>query len=258
VDDEMEWTTMARLRTDAADGALEIPLSRRKLLFLGATGAVSIALFRPGGGVQTAEARPAKNPGTQTKPPFAVGLNSGDAFDTIIIDPGGLSSGDPSFTRAGTRLRVLGLCPEGNPAALGAIDWMTVDIGYAPYHDTPFLAWSFRNGPVPQISSPLTITVPVDGSQGLQLIVAYRRIGSAEPVRSTIRFATGTDSGVPKLVDGIYLVALPDSSGSLPDWRKHQLLTEGEDASNEGLCLYEKQQSSLVPSNRPHLMISIS
>ncbi len=248
---------MTRSRTQAI-GALDASLSRRKLLLLGTTGVLSVALLRSGNVLQRAEASAQPRHALGTAAPLSVGFSPAGLDHTLVIDAGRLESGDTRLVGEGARFKILGLYPANDPAAHASLDWLTIDISYAPYHDTPFMAWSFRNGPVPRSSSPFTVTVPVEESAGLNLLVSYRLAGAVAPVESTIRFAAGRESGTPKLAEGVYLIALPDAHQALPDWQQYELLPESLDGDCDRLCLYERLQAEYVPVQRPYVAVSIS
>jgi hypothetical protein len=233
-------------------------MSRRRLLALGAGGMLSLTLARPGSFVQTAEAKPAKGQPSRVVAPLSIGFNSGGADDVVLIDAGSLPSGDPELALRGARFKVLELCPSNDPVALETLQWLTVDVAYTPYHDTHFLAWSFYNGSVPRLSAPLAVTVPIEEPAGLHLLVSYQIAGASELVQSVVRLSTGQESGTPKLATGIYVVALAGTDGTLPDWRKHQLVTESTETGRTCWVLYEKVRADYVAARIPHLLVSIS
>lgn len=237
-------------------GVTSVSLSRRELLTLSAAGLLSATLLRQGSFTRVAEASaPDDAPGNA--PTCAIGVNPLGAEDETVVDAGSFEHGDAGFVDSGVRFRVLGLCPSADPDALALLEWLTVDVSYAPYHDTPFLAWSFRNGTCPQTSAPLTITVPVEEQTGLQLVITCKLAGVDEPVQSTVRLVTGQEEGTPKLVAGTYVVALAGLGHDLPGWQQHQLVTESD--ADGHLCqrLYEAAGDEHHAVRCPHLLVSI-
>lgn len=229
-------------------------VSRRNLLRVSGAGALSVAFFRHTDFTLTAEAKPANGNKRQSVAPFALGLNQTGA---TIVDPTSIAAGESRLLAEGSRFKVHGLRPTGNPEMLASLDAMSIDVVYAGHPEAPFMAWSYRSKPVPQESVPYSIIIPV-GVEGMQLLVSYRLAGASEAVQSTVTLATGTESGAPKLTPGLYLLALPDMNQSLPDWKSHQLLEVTGDDGCVHPCLHEKVRNEFVPSNRPHVLVSIA
>lgn len=241
---------------DETQNHRQAPVSRRSLLQAGAAGLATVALFRDGSFARTVEAKPG-NGGNAVRAPLAVGFNNAINGDTFVIDPASMVAGDAELGSRGAKIRVLGIQPARDHSVLSQIDSMSIDIVYPAGPNAAFMAWSYRSQPVPQVSAPLTISVPVDAS-GLQMIVSYRQAGADDEVQSTVHLVTDAQDRQPKLVTGTYLIAIPDDNHQLPDWSRHELKTlHGEDGS-EQLCLCEMGGTDHAPVRCPHVVVSVA
>lgn len=238
-------------------------MTRRQLLVLGATTAFSVAFLRAGGPASTVTHDTPPVTRFQRPEHLALGYTSGSTVnaESLVIDASSLPDGSARLAGEGARFRIHGLNPTTDTSALALVEWLTIDVSYVPYHDTPFQAWTFVNGTVPRVSSPLAITVPIEESTGLQLLVAYKLAGASGPVQSTVQFSTGAQRGAPKLAEGTYLIGLPDANNVLPDWNQHHLLVESTSGSSRQhniLHLYEESSGVNIPARRPHVLLSIA
>jgi hypothetical protein len=236
-----------------SSGRIPASVTRRSVLRGGSAGILSVVFFRHGDFSFTAEAKPGNARKRSSDAPLALGFNH---LDSSIIDPVSIAAGDARLVAEGALFKILGLQPFNKPESLATLDWMTIDVVYADHPGVPFLAWTYRSDPVPQESAPYSVRVPVSLA-GMQLLVSYRMANGAGPVQYTVRLVAGTESGLPKLKPGTYLLALPGADQSLPNWKTHQLLNVTGDDGCEHRCLHEKVRSSYVQSGRPHVLVSI-
>ena len=205
---------------DETQSHRQAPLSRRSLLQAGAAGLATVALFRDGTFAGIARAESVDVPTVST---LAVGFNPATAGDARVIDPSGLAHGNAGIAEHGAQVRVLGLQPAGDMSVLGQIETMSIDIAYPASPDMPFMAWSYRSRPVPQVSAPSTFRVPVAGN-GLQMIVTYHMAGAEETVQTAVQLVTSSEDGKPTLEAGTYLIVIPDVSHALPKWEQMQIV----------------------------------
>ncbi|HEY2322163.1 MAG TPA: hypothetical protein VGJ82_04780 [Thermoanaerobaculia bacterium] len=144
-----------------------------------------------------------------------------------LVNAEHLSSGDRAFSQSGARLRIAGFwrAPqhENEPLTVGVN--VHFPVAGAPDGRAPFIAWASVSPA--RTASPTAFTVPVDGSNPIELSVdtAVRVNAPAlhrelpEPAReeSFLRIGMGGDGA--KLRRGVYFVAVRESSKDpRPDW----------------------------------------
>ncbi len=139
------------------------------------------------------------------------------AAASSIIEAGSLSAGDSEFVRLGARLTILGL--EGLESTLvsGGMKSLSVDVVYPGSDGAQSIlvhAWRFAKGPVAHVSPGNSFVVPVGRDSGLTLVLETED-GAGVRRRNLCRFTVGAESGLPKLLRGLYALAPYDASA----WR---------------------------------------
>jgi len=146
-----------------------------------------------------------------------------------LVNAEHLSSGDSAFSESGARLRIAGFwrAPqhENEPLTVGVN--VHFPLAGAPDGRVPFIAWASVS-PARSVS-PTAFTVPVDGSNPIELSVdtavranaapaLHRELPEPERAESFVRIGTSGDN-VAKLRRGVYFVAVRESSKDpRPDW----------------------------------------
>ncbi len=136
---------------------------------------------------------------------------------SALFDAASLPAGDPRFLLGPARVRILGLM-TGDAGIDRGTPSLTLRVKSDPARDYVHDAWSFQNGDLPSISSPVAVTVPVDRTDGLHLAIA---VASAEAEREElVRLSLGIGAG-PKLRRGLYLLSW--GARAVPAWRDYGL-----------------------------------
>lgn len=248
--------TMGPAAAARVAGWTNTPLTRRELLLLGSVGVASTMLagLRQAGPVDFA---PLLNLGSRVVEPFSIGFwtnDSDDATSMAIVGAQRIASGEPRFLSDGARVSVYGLYPFDTPEAFAHLESIAIDVSYAPYHDLSFRAWSFTNGITPRTTAPVGVSIPVDATEGMTLNVSYRVSGATEATTAALHFTTGSAANVAKLREGVYLVALPDASQTLPDWRTQRVRANG---TARGINRRDWNLETAAPARNPYVMLSV-
>jgi hypothetical protein len=241
--------------------SLTTRIGRRNLLKLGAAGVLSLAVVgsRPRLRLDTLAERAGS-------PFLTLGFWSGDdATADARFRPGmqpaaELRAGDTTFVSTGARLRILGMATTDVQANCADLAGTTIDVGFAPFHDTRFMAWSFANGGAASASPPAGFIVPIDAATGLNLTIGHRCASDATPTEIPLRLDVGRTSYEPKLRRGTYVIGYRHpSTGALPDWSRYQL--RAADAENAGLKRYLYRagdgQGAPVPADFPYVVFTV-
>jgi hypothetical protein len=240
------------------------PLRRREFLALGSAGLS--ALFLSGGTPALAAELLAPGARPDGSGPISLAYWQGsDALPDLdwptavegldpetlppLIPAGRLRSGDPMLEATGVRLTLHGLFPPPQDLeSLQARASVLLDLVYEPVKPVVHRAWNLRGGQYPNVSSRVSLFVPVEEESRSVLLrgelrgfgvrprrpLASGRQGQAAPrgvqppkaeaprlLRRAFstRLTVGTERGVPKLRRGFYLIGLPAKvDGQPPDW----------------------------------------
>jgi hypothetical protein len=184
-------------------------LRRRELLILGSASMAGWALAAPSAAAAVGVWRAA---GEELRVGWAPRDTEIEAlasrWSPRLVDARSLALGDAQLGRSDAQLEIHGLLPAA--ASPGRdLQSLSVGIDYHPHHDGFHHAWCFENGPVPNLSPPVRLRVPIDPAFGLNLIVELRdRSGTRE---LPLRLSVGGEAGTPKLRPGRYVIAAGDS-----------------------------------------------
>jgi hypothetical protein len=192
-----------------------VRFSRRTLLRLGAAGLVSLA-FAPAVGAGRTAIRSTSHQGTL---PITIGYApfADDSEGTRVIDAESLRSGQSHFQQSGATLKLYGFCTDEAETRAAQVERLSLDVSFAPFHDTVFRAWSFQNSISASSSCPTAMTVPIDAGHGLNMQMSVQQVADGPSRHVPLQLAVN-GGGSPKLREGYYFVGLPDQSGSLPEW----------------------------------------
>lgn len=146
-----------------------------------------------------------------------------------LVNAEHLSSGDHAFRGAGARLRIAGFwrAPQHQDEPLTVGVNVHFPVAGAPDGRAPFIAWASVSPA--RSASPTAFTVPVDGSNPIELSVdsavrgnaanaGHRELPAPARTESFVRIGTSGDD-VAKLRCGVYFVAVRESAKDpRPDW----------------------------------------
>ena len=165
-----------------------------------------------------------------------------------VVPADRLRSGGRLLEASGVKLTLHGLFPTPDPATLAARASVLFDIVYELERPIVHRAWNLRGGPNPNVSSRVSVYVPIEEPtysllfrgelqgygtgvrKGLASRVAQKAVtGKRPPVMAPptrlwrrlfqTRLSARGESGVPKLVRGFYLIGLPSHiDGQPPTW----------------------------------------
>jgi len=215
--------------------------SRRTFLIGGATaGLVAAATTQLSAQAQAAEPIKTENP----LPAAAIGY--WEAQTATVKPASRLRWGGRNLIDNGVRVTVHGLGsghPDPTIAAFSLFaHFPTPQAGVS----VPFHAWDYRSDMLNHRSSPVSFCMPVDRMDGLILSVVYPKKSTTETDGTGVRtehicrFSPAAWNKQPKLRQGVYFVALPDSaSNALPNWEECRFVPEYEEGSLIGGTLWQ-------------------
>jgi hypothetical protein len=141
--------------------------------------------------------------------------------------------GDPAFISRGARVTIQSFARaeryEGMQGGAG-IDVIHPVIGYAPEKYPRFKAWTYSvDKNLDNIAGPIRFTVPVTGTQGLQLVIRRVTFETDEPAtESLLPLTLGSEFGALKLQRGVYVIAFREAArDSVPPWTAHSVRSKG-------------------------------
>jgi hypothetical protein len=143
-----------------------------------------------------------------------------DAAAGRVRDARALVAGDARFLSRGARLTLHGLYPSDQLWAYTGWRGFEVDVVHDPVSGLRHHAWCCENRHGPNVSSSLTVRVPVAADHGLCLAGAMRDAND-ERVPFSLRLSAGAEDNVAKLRPGLYLAAL--RSGGAVNWRHYRI-----------------------------------
>jgi hypothetical protein len=172
-----------------------------------------------------------------------------------VRDARHLPEGDRRFLASGARLTLHGLYPSEHLWAYTGWKGFEVDVVHDPVSDLRHLAWCCENRHAPNISSSISVRVPVRAEHGLCLAGAMRG-KTTDRIPFALSLSTGEEKGTAKLRPGLYLAALR-ADGEV-NWRGYRLDTDAQ--GNAGRQLYRRDAGpgleALAPF--PYLAFSVA
>lgn len=194
----------------------------------------------------------------------AAAIGYWDGLNAAVKPAANLLWGDRSLIDNGVRVTVHGLgnrLSDPNVAAFSLLaHFPTRQAGIS----IPFHAWNYRSDTLNHRSSPVSFRMAISRAEGLTLSVVYPKkaddAAGAKSRRSehVCRFSLAGWNRQPKLRQGVYFVALPDSSSNaLPTWEECQFVPEMSDGVLTGGTLSRATLTGLEPVTFHYLILSV-
>lgn len=223
---------------------------RREILALAPAGLTVAALAKPGRAAPCGDGR--------LTGPLAIGFAPRDERTTTnLLDATALPEGDGGFTQDGARITIRGVFDA--PAVTGDdLTSLSISVDFSPFQPILYHAWGFERVPVPNLSGPVSLTVPIAAGSGLSLLVDMARPAGAEQVRLSL--AAGVGRGAPKLLQGAYILAWRNAkTGLLPDLARHQWHDAGAEVTGGPgrVVRHDWRRDAFVPANFDHVVLTV-
>jgi hypothetical protein len=184
-------------------------------------------------------------------PRMSIGYWDG-RLNSSFVDAREIGSADLSLAD-GVRVRVAGCCGAEDTAAWSGFRSVSLNFNLQPFHDGELRAWHFQAGPVVNISSLASFSLPVDKAAGVSGWLEYRDIDTRlAPARLPFQLGFDSRRGTSRLRSGQYVIALREPGSLLGvDWQTMRLrVVDGGNA----LSLQDIAGQSI---NQPHIVVEI-